>query len=100
MPGNSFRSHLIYLGNRILDFILPEYHCPGNPGFFNLGNVHLFGYSNQADAVRISPRLLRGLENPFLDLSEIFSDQRKLASSGKFSLQQWFIKPRQLFARQ
>ena len=65
-----------------------------------MGNVPLFRNRNQLDTIRISPRLLDGLENPFPDLSEIFSDQRKLASSGKFSLQQWFIKPRQLFARQ
>ena len=85
MPGNSFRSHLIYLGNRILDFILPEYHCPGNPGFFNLGHTHLFGNSNQVNTIWISPRLLDGLANPFPDLSEIFSDQQKLASNGKIS---------------
>ena len=55
MPGNSVPPYLIYLGNRILDFILAEYHSTCCAGFFNLGNVYLFGNSNQADAVWISP---------------------------------------------
>jgi hypothetical protein len=77
MPGNSFRSQLVYSGNRILDFILHEYHGTCCPGFFNVGNVHLFGNNNQADAVWISSRLFGGLGNPFPDFSEIFSNQRK-----------------------